>query len=307
MRAGFTVAVTLLCIGGLARQGFAETMQTQDLSGSKIVPLSVLTISGGGDSFGGLSGLEVDVTGSELIAVSDDGILYTGRIQRSGTKQSVSNVSFTSQTRLRDATGKFPDEKKLRDYEGLARSADGSVFISVEQSDLLYSLKPGQNTPRARALPVMPGGINANNGYEALAVAANGDLYVLPESTPNIARPFALFRLARDQDWENVFDVPRAGGFKPVGADFGPDGHLYILLRAFSGFGFAARIEVVTFENGRPQAHHRLFSGRYGQFDNLEGLATWTDAGGNLRLLAISDDNFNLFQSNQLVEFILQQ
>jgi hypothetical protein len=230
-----------------------------------------------------------------------------GQITRDAPDQGIKGVTFTTKTRLRNADGILPDEKKLRDFEAIARADDGTLYISVEQSDLLYSFAPGQSTPNASALPVKHGGSRPNNGYEALAIAPDGALFILPESSENLVRPFGLYRLQAGGAWNRIFEMPRAGGYRPVGADFGDDGHLYVLLRAFSGFSFSSKIERIRFDQGVPTHHELLFASEYGQFDNLEGLATWTDASGNLRLLAISDNNFKRFQSNQIVEFILQR
>ena len=107
--------------------------------------------------------------------------------------------------------------------------------------------------------------------------------------------------------WTRIYGLPRVGGFRPVGADFGPDGHLYVLTRSFIGFAFQTRIDRVIFADGEPVNHEYLFTSSLGQFDNLEGLAVWQDAAGSLRLLAVSDDNFSGFQRTMMVEFLLQE
>jgi hypothetical protein len=346
MRPGLAVALAAFAFAGIggaqighAQSASAQTSTSEQTPSPQVQPLSVFTLSGGGIGFGGFSGLEIDASGTAFIAVNDNGALFSGQITRhapgqitrhapgqitrhapgqitrdapgqitrDAPDQGIKGVTFTTKTRLRNADGILPDEKKLRDFEAIARADDGTLYISVEQSDLLYSFAPGQSTPNASALPVKHGGSRPNNGYEALAIAPDGALFILPESSETLVRPFGLYRLQAGGAWNRIFEMPRAGGYRPVGADFGDDGHLYVLLRAFSGFSFSSKIERIRFDQGVPTHHELLFASEYGQFDNLEGLATWTDASGNLRLLAISDNNFKRFQSNQIVEFILQR
>jgi hypothetical protein len=338
MRPGLAVALAAFAFAGIggaqighAQSASAQKSTSEQTPSPQVQPLSVFTLSGGGIGFGGFSGLEIDASGTAFIAVNDNGALFSGQITRhapgqitrhapgqitrdapgqitrDAPDQGIKGVTFTTKTRLRNADGILPDEKKLRDFEAIARADDGTLYISVEQSDLLYSFAPGQSTPNASALPVKHGGSRPNNGYEALAIAPDGALFILPESSENLVRPFGLYRLQAGGAWNRIFEMPRAGGYRPVGADFGDDGHLYVLLRAFSGFSFSSKIERIRFDQGVPTHHELLFASEYGQFDNLEGLATWTDASGNLRLLAISDNNFKRFQSNQIVEFILQR
>jgi hypothetical protein len=97
--------------------------------------------------------------------------------------------------------------------------------------------------------------------------------------------------------------VPRQGDFLPVGADFGPDGRLYVLeRRLLLPVGFANRLRVLT-----PEAWDKpliLWESRLGQFDNLEGLSITTTADGLLRATMVSDDNFLSLQRTELVEVL---
>jgi len=46
-----------------------------------------------------------------------------------------------------------------------------------------------------------------------------------------------------------------------------------------------------------------LIESRFREFDNLEGMSIWLDKNGEYWLTLVSDDNFNIFQITQLVEF----
>ena len=94
--------------------------------------------------------------------------------------------------------------------------------------------------------------------------------------------------------------------FLPVGADFGPDGALYLLERDFTGFGFRSRVRRFDITGpARGGAGEILLQSRARQFDNLEGLSVWRDEAGRIRLTMVSDDNFLFVQRTELVEYVL--
>jgi hypothetical protein len=93
----------------------------------------------------------------------------------------------------------------------------------------------------------------------------------------------------------------------PTGADFGPDGRLYLLERGFAGFGFSSRVRAFTLNatGTRILSEQTLFTSPVGKHDNLEGLSVWTDSQERIRLTMVSDDNFRFFQRTELVEYVL--
>lgn len=258
------------------------------------------------EDFGGLSGLDVSPDGTKFVAVSDSGILYQGQFLR-GADGSLDGVKQDASSALVIETGLRPEFKKDRDMEGLAISENGDIHVSTENVPKILTYRNGSDTPTASPLPRIDQRAQSNKGFEALAITPDGHFVAISEGSRNIRAPFDILQRTRDDHWEPIFPLPRNGGFRPVGADFGPDGHLYVLTRAFSGFAFASRIERVLFENGKPVTHQNIYQSRFGQFDNLEGLATWRAGTNDLRLYAISDDNFSSLQTTQIVEFLLQE
>ena len=141
-----------------------------------------------------------------------------------------------------------------------------------------------------------------NSSLEALAIDTRGHLFTLPERSGALDRPFPVYRFD-GQGWDIPFSLSRSAGFLPVGADFGPDGWLYLLERALTGPGFRSRVRRFDIAGDRVNAEEVLFQTRTGQHDNLEGISVWQDGTGRIRLTMIADDNFKFFQRTELVEY----
>lgn len=256
------------------------------------------------EGFGGLSALEVSADGAHFTAVSDTGMIYRATLLRDA-KGRLTGAQLITADALKFENGGFPEQKRNRDTEGLAISPEGTLFVSAESKTRLLVYPSGETTAQIETLPELSPQTPSNMGFEALAISRSGALFAIAEGSPNIRAPYTIYQRTAD-GWARVFQLKRSGGFRPVGADFGPDGHLYILTRAFNGLGFASMIERIRFEHERPIKQERLFTSAFRQFDNLEGLALWRAGADDLRLYAISDDNFSRAQTTQIVEFRIQ-
>lgn len=256
--------------------------------------------------FGGLSALEVDDSGSHFTALSDTGVLYKGILERDA--YGILDGALLGEVRpLVFENGRRPATKHNRDTEGLALTNAGGFFASAEFNARLFHYAQGQEKPEISALPAPRKQTPANMGFEALAITKNGILIAIPEGSPNIRAPFEVYARAANGSWSVIYHLPRHGGYRPVGADFGPDGHLYILSRAFIGFGFLSRIDRLSFDGDAPSHYEQIYQSHLRQFDNLEGLSVWKAGENDLRLYAISDDNFSAAQTTEIVEFRLKE
>lgn len=306
-RSRLTLTVTALLAIGL--HGSAGAEPPRGLFG-------VFVWSSGDADFGGFSAIELTPDGESFLAITDRGRFVEGRLIRDAAGK-IAGIDSGKVTLLKSRTGRIlPADRN--DSEGLAIAPDGSVFLSLERKPRLLRFDridgPAELLPLHRAFRTFP----PNAGFEAVAVDADGVVLAIPE---DVARPgpiylawaghgesdadFPVWRLA-DGIWTQPFNLKRRGSFLPVGADFGPDGRLYVLERAFHGIaGFASRVRSFTISPGGLGEERVELQSPTGFHDNLEGISVWRDDAGYLRLTLISDDNFMPFQRTEIVEYRL--
>jgi len=256
------------------------------------------------EDFGGFSGLEVSADGLTFVAISDRGLVIEGRFQREGNR--ITGTEAGDLHVLRNTDGGALGRYEF-DAEGLAQDADGQLFMSFEAVHRVWSYP--QATAPAKALPRHKdfAGLQNNSSLEALAIDDTGVLYTLPERSGKMTRPFPVYCFEKNA-WRIAFSIPRRGEFLPVGADFGPDGRLYLLERHLNGiFGFQTRVRSFRIGDGKVEDEQTLIETSTATHDNLEGLSAWRDADGAIRLTMISDDNFRAFQSTEFVEYRLTE
>ncbi|MDO5631929.1 MAG: esterase-like activity of phytase family protein [Paracoccus sp. (in: a-proteobacteria)] len=256
----------------------------------------------GDRDFGGFSGVALSADGSAFHAVTDRAHLYWGTVQRDGNGR-ITGLSITGRSHLTDSRGNPLPPGRLGDSEGIAIASDGTIWISFEGLDRIAAYA----TPQSRASRIPPpralADLRINSGMEALAITSDGAIIAIPERSGHPDQPFPVLRWQNDI-WDVPFTIPRRGRFLPTGADIGPDGRLYLLERDFRGLlGFSSRIRRFNLDGTGEQV---LLETRPLQYDNLEGISVWDDGTG-LRLTLISDDNFNILQRTEIVEYRLTE
>lgn len=254
---------------------------------------------------GGFSGLEMSADGLAFTAISDRVGWSRGKILRDGNGR-ITAVSAAPVIPLLD-TGSRPLAGLRADSEGLAIGPDGTAYISFEGKAVARVMvfpsldKPGKDLPR----PPEFANFTANGALEALAIDAQGTLYTLPER-PRGAGALPVYRY-RKGTWDQTLTLPRRPGFDAVGADFGPDGRLYLLERGFHGMaGFSSRVRSFALKNDIFTDERQELQSPAGMHDNLEGIAVWRDPKGDIRLTMIADDNFFWLQRTEFVEYRVQ-
>lgn len=256
--------------------------------------------------FGGFSGLELAANGRDFWAVSDDGLMVTGQLERAPDTGTITAVSNYKSALLRISTGE--DVAGIyNDAEDLAVAEDGTIYVSFEGYHRL-AMYPEMTSAAVRIeRPREFEKLQNNSSLETLAIDSDGTLYTLPERSGQLSRPFPVYRY-RAGKWDQPFSVPRRPPYLPVGGDFGPDGKFYLLERHLNGiFGFQSRVRRFIFGPDGATGEETLLETATGTHDNLEGIAIWRDAAGFIRITMISDDNFKSFQRTEFVEYRLAQ
>ena len=265
---------------------------------------AVIATETGAEWAGGFSGIEVLPDGSSWYLVTDRGHIARGTFTRQNNELISADV-----TAFKPLVDHFGNAREFphTDAEGLALDSEGRLNVSFEHAHrvLRYddwdaaAIWPAY-TRSWRALP-------QNGGMEALAVDASGTLFAIPEGVASGAWEALVYRRSHPHPWEQPFTLPLAAGFKPTGADFGPDGRLYLLERGLYPFGFRSQIRSMSvtdtgFEDIRVILETPLFT-----HGNLEGIAVWRDNAGKIRLTMVSDDNFLRLLRSEIVEYVLTE
>lgn len=267
---------------------------------SKAQFLSAYTWSERLPGFGGLSAIEMTGPDDCFVTLTDRGRFFRGCLARDGAQ--ITGVTGVTTNQIKNPKGGWPG-RFYRDSEGLALRADGRLFMSFEGMGRVWvyftQTAPAAWIPRHPDWKTM----HINGSLEALAIDGAGRLYTLPENPgPNGA--FPVYRYVGG-NWTQPFDIQPSDNFLPTGADFGPDGLLYLLERDFTGLAFRSRVRRFAIDGDTISAGETLLTTPAGTHDNLEGLTVWRDRAGQIRLTMVSDNNFRFFQRTEIVEYAL--
>ena len=288
----------------LAVIAFLFWPQALQADGPRLELASEVVWSESDSRFGGYSGLELQPDGRTFLAVSDRGTWARGESERKAGR--LGAVRLTGIGPLHEISGAPLDGDNV-DAEGLAVDGKGRAFVSFEAfhrirryDDIAGPALEVPSHPDFRKL-------QRNSGLEALAIDADGTLYAIPERSGAWERPFPVYRL-QGREWDRDLSLRRDGTFLVVDADFGPDGKLYLLERDFGWVrGFATRVRRFTLGPDGFEDEATLLETSFGQLDNMEGISTWRDPEGRIRVVLISDDNFFPLQRTMLVEYLVAE
>lgn len=248
-------------------------------------PIAVVDISE--NAVQGLSGIELSDDGLSFLAVSDRGWFHLGTLER--VEGTLTGGRVTEILPIIGQDGIPVSARRVGDWsdaEGLAITPDGTIYVSFERwmrvARYTDTRSPAQwikDHPDFRTYP-------ENRQLEAVAVDAAGTIYAFPESEAE-GGGFPIYRLDPD-GWSVAGRLPASDAYSVVGADFGPDGALYVLERklVFATW-FRSRIRQIDVGSG---ADRVVWESPPDAFGNLEGLSVWQAQDG-LRALMVSDNN----------------
>lgn len=256
-------------------------------------------LSGGVNDFSAIDTAD----GINLLLLSDHGFIVSARLQR-GYGQQIEGLEIRQIATLNDPSG-TPLHGAMRHAEGLAVAPDGSFYVSFEGYHRVVRYRALGAAAEPLGEHVDFNRLRVGRGLEALAVARNGAVYALPERPARATYGFPSYRL-QDGEWTGSFRLPQDGAFLPVGADFGPDGLLYVLEREQGVGGYRAQVRRFGISGRAISAPQVVMRSEPGQFGNLEGLSVFRDWSGRIRLLMIADDDLGRGPS-EIIDVVLNR
>lgn len=250
-------------------------------------------------SFVGLSGLEVSADGGTYYAVSDQGWYLTGELTRS--EGVIVDIGIARFLPIQGNDGLPVAARRLGDWsdaEGLARAADGRLWISFERWAHVSRFGGEGQTGEWIKDHSDFSQFADNKQLEALALHPDDTVYTFPEEP--LEAGFPIFKL-ESNTWDISGYIVQDEGFSIVGADFDTEGVLYLLERKHVlGAFLQSRVRRLSVD--APQQAEVLWTSPRDAYGNLEGIAVWSDAEGT-RLTMVSDNNGDRLGVTQFVEF----
>lgn len=249
----------------------------------------------------GLTGLHT-ADGRRAVAITNFGWLIEGGFERDGAGR------LTGFRLLRADPLTFPGGRALtngfRAAEGLAVARDGRLFVSFEYHTRVWTYRgPGADPQDLGAhddFQRLPNG----RGLASLALGPDGAIYAIPERPARMTHGFPSYRW-QDGVWHGSFRMPSSDRFLPVGADFGPDGWLYVLEHEGSASGGRSQIRRFAVQGDRMGRGQVLMRSAPGEFGYLSSLSVWRDGSGRLRATLLADSGAAPGQPAEFVEVVL--
>jgi len=256
-----------------------------------------LELSSTEEKFGGLSGLTLSADCTGLLAVSDAGRWFRGRLAYDGA--SLAGMSDAELAPMLDAKGRPPASKARADAEALADLGGGKYLVGFESRPRIGTYDIGGSGFEARfQLMRSPGEIRTGPGNQELEAVGRvgGGFIAISEFNADAQGNIRawLWNAGRTA----AFSVKRREDYKITDLAVLPDGGILTLERSFGSSllpGMAIRrFAASTIADGGTVEPELLFAGRapYYAIDNMEGIAVCTKD-GETRVTIVSDNNFN--------------
>ena len=264
--------------------------------------------------FGGLSAIRLGADGKSFTALSDQGDWFTGTILYDG--KVMTGLADVKSAPLLGDDGKPIQAKGWFDSESLA--FDGTTaYVGLERVNRILRFDFSRGGILARgdvvATPPAIARLPNNKGLEGLAYVPKGmplagTLIALSERGLDKSGNLQGFLIGGPDPGQ--FTVRRSADFDISDCALLPSGELLLLERKFSIttglFIRIRRIALVSLKPGAVVDGPVILEADLGnEVDNMEGLDVHRDAGGDLVLTMISDDNFSMLQRTLLLQFRL--
>ena len=319
------VAAALLSTSALAEDATINAVQLPTFFGAAIgQPVQGLVYRGGlqlnsqTDTFGGLSAIGFVGTEGKLVTVSDRGNFISGQLIYDEANAPLSLIGVQIAP-IQNSRGADLPSDFARDSEALTiieRPDNKSVVrVGFENLTRVADFHLENDVPTGPATEVLiPGWLadaKTNDSLEAVCLApptspVAGSTLLLTEGVTAGDGAHAAYLLGKSD--KGPLSYVSGSGTNPTDCAFLPNGDLLVLERGVVLISFAARLVRIKAADVKPGAQMQgevLFEGTGGDLDNMEGVAVHTLPSGETRITLISDDNFNDWERNLLLEFSL--
>lgn len=326
-----TCAVALQGAPAMAKKGVPESLNitSQPLALDRDKPtrtrfdklewLGTIRLTAEPKIFGGFSALAISPDGKTILALTDNAHWLRANLSyEDGRPDRVINAKMG---KLAGLGGRKLEGKWERDSEGMAMvptpDLTGTAYISFERKHriAMHTVTKTDIGPARRllALPRRARSAKGNSGIEAItklrAGPAKGALLAFTEEYLDGQGDHIGWLLGPGEP--KALSLKRIGGFSVTDMTSLDNGDVIVLERRFRfSEGVKMRLRRIRAEEIRGDARidgEVLFkANQLFEIDNMEGIASHTDAAGRTILTIISDDNFNhTFQRTLLMQFAI--
>ena len=272
------------------------------------------------DTFGGLSGIGFTDPDNRLVMVSDQGNFISGQLIYDEQMRPLSLVGVRADP-IPNSKGAALPRAYARDAESLTvidrNGAPAAVRVGFENLTRVADFELVDAMPAGPAreitIPDWLSRTRTNETLEAVCVAPAaspiaGSTLLLPEGITDDSGAHSAYLLGRAD--RGRLSYVSGNGTNPTDCAFLPNGDLLVLERGISLIVFTMRLMRVPAAEVQPGATMKgeeLLYATGGDIDNMEGVAVHKAPDGTQRITIISDNNFNDWERNLLLEFSLPE
>lgn len=272
------------------------------------------------DMFGGLSGLGFTGPDHRLVMVSDRGNFVSGQLIYDDHDRPLSLVGVRIEP-IQNSKGNELPRQFARDAEAMAvivrDDAPAAVRVGFENLTRVSDFELTDSVPSGAAreitIPEWLTDTRTNASLEAVCIAPPaspiaGSTLLLTEGVIDDDGQHSAWLLGQND--KGPLSYLSSDGTNPTDCAFLPNGDLLVLERGVAFLTFNMRLKRVPAADVKPGAHMQgevLLHATGGDIDNMEALAVHTGPDGGTRITLVSDNNFNDWERNLLLEFSLPE
>lgn len=326
-RAAFLLTIPLMAQPAMAVDVTVTAAQVNRFKGAaldqpvdKLIFRGGLTLQSQDDLFGGLSSITTTGPEQNIAFVTDRGQFVSGKLAYDQDDRLLSIIGVTMDP-IRNSKGEPLPRQYARDAEGMDTvfrdGAPVAVRVSFENLTRVADFAITDHRPggpaREIAIPEWMSDLRTNKSLESICIAppaspiAGSTLLLTEEALDENGNHRGHFLGQNDKGPVAYINSPVVN---PTDCAFLPNGDLLVLERGVALFSFVMNLRRVPAAEVRPgnlMQGELLLAAEGAEIDNMESIMVHTTPGGETRILIGSDNNFNDWQRQLLLEFSLAE